>query len=47
MKCQDTLFEGNSHVVRRGFLTLVLLKVVFLKIITLEPGKKQNGTKKN
>ena len=46
MKSQDTLFEGNSHVVRWVFLTLVLLKVVFLKIITLEPGKKQNGTKK-
>ena len=47
MKCQDTLFEGNSRVVRGVFLTLVgmLLKVFFLKIIILEPGKKQNGTK--
>ena len=48
MKCQDTLFEGNSRVVRGVFLTLVgmLLKVFFLKIITLEPGKKAKWNKK-
>ena len=49
MKCQDTLFEGNSRVVRGVFLTLVgmLLKVVFLKILNhIRARKKAKWNKK-